>query len=138
MKLLFKTKLQVTWHLLRMFFWEIYEIFTTAFTRKTRENRLLQLVVTEKRFDLNIFFIKHLIRFFSFMFWYSVACVFPGIKFITCSRIKYLNKAYCCILSFYFQSWSKKICLEYSSFIQNISVYLPRILRITRRILNPW
>ena len=63
MKLLFETKLQVTWHLLGMFFWEIYEIFRTGFTRNTRECRLLQLVVTGKCFDQKIFFKKYLIRF---------------------------------------------------------------------------
>ena len=62
-KLLFKTKLQVTWHLLGMFFWKIYEIFRTAFTRNSCECRLLQLVVAGKCFHQNIFFKKYLIRF---------------------------------------------------------------------------
>ena len=69
--------MQVTWHLLRMFFWEIYEIFRTGFTRNTRERRLLQLVVTGKCFDQNIFFKKYLIRFD--IQWH----VFPGIKCVT-------------------------------------------------------
>ena len=60
-----------------MFFWEIYEIFKTGFTRNTRECRLLQLVVAGKCFDQNIFFKKYLIRF-------DIQChVLPGIKYIT-------------------------------------------------------
>ena len=55
--------MQVTWHLLGKFFWEIYEIFRTGFTRNTRECRLLQLVVAGKCFDQKIFFKKYLIRF---------------------------------------------------------------------------
>ena len=55
--------MQVTSHLLVMFFWEIYEIYRTGFTRNTRECRLLQLVVIGKCFDQNIFFKKYLIRF---------------------------------------------------------------------------
>ena len=54
--------MQVTWHLLGMFFWEIYEIFRTGFTRNTRECRLLQLVVARKCFVQKIFFKKYLIR----------------------------------------------------------------------------
>ena len=69
--------MQVTWHLLGMFFWEIYEIFRTGFTRNTRECRLLQLVVAGKCFDQNIFFNKYLIRFD--IHWH----VLPGIKCIT-------------------------------------------------------
>ena len=69
--------MQVTWHLLVMFFWEIYEIFRTGFTRNTRECRLLQLVVAGKCFDQNIFFKKYLIRFE--IQWH----VLPGIKCIT-------------------------------------------------------
>ena len=34
----------------------------------------------------------------------------------------FLNKAYYYILNFYFSSWSNKVC--YSSFIQNISVFI--------------
>ena len=60
-----------------MFFWEIYEIFRTGFTRNTRECRLLQLVVTGKCFDQKIFFKKYLIRFD--IHWHVV----PGIKCIT-------------------------------------------------------
>ena len=47
--------MQVTWHLLGMFFWEIYEIFRTGFTRNTRKYQVLQLVVAGKyliRFDI--------------------------------------------------------------------------------------
>ena len=69
--------MQVTWHLLGMFFWEIYEIFRTGFTRNTRECRLLQLVVAGKCFDQNIFFKKYLI-------WFDIQWhVLPGIKCIT-------------------------------------------------------
>ena len=75
MKLLFKTKLQVTWHFLGMFFWEIYEIFRTAFTKITLEWWLLQLVMTRKCLNQNIFFKKYLNRIFWFMVWYSMACV---------------------------------------------------------------
>ena len=64
--------MQVTWHLLGMFFWEIYEIFRTGFTRNTRE-----LVVAGKCFDQNIFLKKYLIRFD--IQWH----VLPGIKCIT-------------------------------------------------------
>ena len=60
-----------------MFFWEIYEIFRTGFTRNTRECGLLQLVVAGKSFDQNIFFNKNLI-------WFDIQWhVFPGIKCIT-------------------------------------------------------
>ena len=69
--------MQVTWHLLGMFFWGIYEIFRTGFTRNTRECRLLQLVVAGKCFDQKIFFKKYLIRFD--IQWH----VLPGIKCIT-------------------------------------------------------
>ena len=69
--------MQVTWHLLGMFFWEIYEIFRTGFTRNTRECQLLQLVVAGKCFDQKIFFKKYLIRFD--IQWHVV----PGIKCIT-------------------------------------------------------
>ena len=82
---------------LGVFFWEIYEFFRTASTRNTREYRLLQLVVTGKCFDQNIFFKKYLIRFFSFMFWYSMACVPRDSVYNRC-----LKKAYCYILNFYF------------------------------------
>ena len=77
LKLLFKTKLKVTRHLLGMFCWEIYEIFRTGFTRNTRECRLLQLVVAGKCFDQNTFFKKYLIRFD--IQWHAL----PGIKCIT-------------------------------------------------------
>ena len=60
-----------------MFFWEIYEIFRTGFTRNTRECRLLQLVVAGKCFNQNIFFKKYLIRFD--IQWH----VLTGIKCIT-------------------------------------------------------
>ena len=69
--------MQVTWHLLRMFFWEIYEIFRTGFTRNTRECRLLQLVVAGKYFNQKIFFEKYIIRFD--IQWLAL----PGIKCIT-------------------------------------------------------
>ena len=68
--------MQVTWHLLVMFFWEIYEIFRTGFTRNTRKCRLLQLVVAGKCFDQRIFFKKYIIRFD--IQWH----VLPGIKSI--------------------------------------------------------
>ena len=67
----------VTWHSLGMFFWEIYEIFGTGFTRNTRKCRLLQLVVARKYFDQKIVFKKYLIRFD--IQWH----VPPGIKCIT-------------------------------------------------------
>ena len=69
--------MKVTWHLLGMFFSEIYEIFRTGFTRNTRECRLLQLVVAGKCFDQKIFLKKYLIRFD--IQWH----VLPGIKCIT-------------------------------------------------------
>ena len=69
--------MQVTWHLLGMFFWEIYEIFRTGFVRNTRECRLLQLVVAGKCFDQKMFFKEYLIRFD--IQWH----VLPGIKCIT-------------------------------------------------------
>ena len=46
-----------------MFFWEIYDIFRTGFTRNSRECRPLRLVVAWKYFDRKIFFKKYLIRF---------------------------------------------------------------------------
>ena len=60
-----------------MFFWEIYEIFRTGFTRNTCKCRLLQLVVAGKCFDQKIFLKKYLIRFD--IQWH----VLPGIKCIT-------------------------------------------------------
>ena len=60
MKLLFQTKLQVTWLLLGMFFWEIYEILRKGFTRNTNECWFLQLIVTGKCFDQKIFLKKYL------------------------------------------------------------------------------
>ena len=69
--------MQVTWHLLGMFFWEICEIFRTGFTRNSRECRLLRLVVAGKYFDQTIFLKKYLIRFD--IQWH----VLPGIKCIT-------------------------------------------------------
>ena len=53
-----------------MFFWEIYEIFRTGFTRNTNECKLLQLVVAGKCFDQNIFFKK-----MSHSIWYSMTCI---------------------------------------------------------------
>ena len=69
--------MKVTWHLLGMFFWEIYEMEQNSFTRNTRECRLLQLAVAGKCFNQNIFFKKHLIRFN--IQWH----VLPWIKCIT-------------------------------------------------------
>ena len=68
--------MQVTQHLLGMFFWEIYKIFRTGFTRNACECQLLQLVVAGKCFDQKMFFKKHLIRFD--IKWH----VLPGIKCI--------------------------------------------------------
>ena len=60
-----------------MFFWEIYQIFRTGFTRNTRECRLLQWVVAGKWFDQNIFLKKYLI-------WFDIQWhVLPRIKCIT-------------------------------------------------------
>ena len=69
--------MQVIWHLLVMFFWEIYEIFRIGFTRNTRKCRLLQLVVAGKCFNQKIFLKKYLMRFD--IQWH----VLPGIKCIT-------------------------------------------------------
>ena len=69
--------MQVTWHIQGIFFWEIYEIFRTGFTRNTPKCRLLQLVVAGKCFDQKIFFKKYLSRFD--IQWH----VLSGIKFIT-------------------------------------------------------
>ena len=69
--------MQVTWHLLVMFFWKIYEIFRTGFTRNTHKCRLLQLVVARKCFEQKIFFKKYLLQFD--IQWH----VLPGIKCIT-------------------------------------------------------
>ena len=66
-KLLFHKKFQVTWHLLLMFFWEIYEIFR-SFHKNTREWRLLQLVITGKCFDQSIFFKNISFNFFNLCF----------------------------------------------------------------------
>ena len=57
-----------------MFFWEIYEIFKTGFTRNSRECRLLQLV--DIQWHVNISF-KNLIQLD--IQWH----VLPGIKCIT-------------------------------------------------------
>ena len=62
---------------MEMFFWEIYEIFRTGFTRNSRECQLLRLVVAGKYFDQTIFLKKYLIRFN--IQWH----VLPGIKCIT-------------------------------------------------------
>ena len=69
--------MQVTWHLLGMFLWEIYENFRTGFTRNTCECQLLQLVVAGKCFIQKIFLKKYLIQFE--IQWH----VLPGIKCIT-------------------------------------------------------
>ena len=69
--------MQVTWHLLEMFFWEIYEIFRTRFTRNSRDCRLLRLAAARKYFDQTIFLKKYLIRFD--VQWH----VLPGIKCTT-------------------------------------------------------
>ena len=69
--------MQVTRHLLGMFFWEIYEIFRTGFTRNTCECQLLQLVVAGKCFDQKMFLKKYLIPFD--IQWH----VLPGINCIT-------------------------------------------------------
>ena len=55
----------------------MYEIFRTGFKRNTCECQLLQLVVTGKCFNQNIFLKKYLIRFD--IQWH----VLPGIKCIT-------------------------------------------------------
>ena len=97
MKLLFEAKLQVTWHLLGIFFWEIYEIIRRSFARNTRECRLLQLVSLEN-VSTKTYFSKNI----SFDSIFSGMC-FQGLSMYNrCSRIKYLNKVYCYILNFYF------------------------------------
>ena len=68
MEVLFKTKLQVTAHSMKMFSCEIYETFGTAFTENTRKWWHLQLVGSDKLFNKNIFFKKYLIQFSSIMF----------------------------------------------------------------------
>ena len=69
--------MQVIWHLLVMFFWEMYEIFRIGFTRNTRKCWFLQLVVAGKCFDQKIFLKEYLMRFD--IQWH----VFPGTKCIT-------------------------------------------------------
>ena len=69
--------MQVTWYLLVMFLWEIYQIFRTSFTRNTCECLLLQWVVARKCFNRKIFFKKCVIRFD--IKWH----VLPGSKCIT-------------------------------------------------------
>ena len=69
--------MQVTWHLLVMFFWETYEIFRTGFTRNICECQLLELVITGKCLNQNIFLKKYLI-------WFDIQWhVLWGIKCIT-------------------------------------------------------
>ena len=63
--------------LMGMFFWEIYEIFRTGFTRNTCKCQFLHWVVAGNCFDQKIFFKKYLIRFD--IQWH----VLPGIKCIT-------------------------------------------------------
>ena len=61
--------------------WKIYEIFRTAFTKNTREWWRLQLVVTGKYFDQNIFFKKYNISFdFSHLCFDIQWHMFPGQK----------------------------------------------------------
>ena len=91
--------MQVTWHLLGMFFWEIYEIFRTGFTRNTRECRLLQLVVAGKCFDQNIFLKKYLIQFD--IQWH----VLPGIKCITKVRRSFMMFILVCTWFVWFTLW---------------------------------
>ena len=68
--------MQVTWHLLVMFFWEIYEIFKTDFKRNNQQCWFLQVVVAGKCFDQNMFLKKHLI-------WFDIQWhVLPGIMCI--------------------------------------------------------
>ena len=60
-----------------MFFWEIYEIFRTGFTRNTRKCWLLQLVVAGKCFNQKMLFKEYLI-------WFDIQWhVLPEIKCIT-------------------------------------------------------
>ena len=90
--------MQVTWHLLGMLFWEIYEIFSTGFTRNTRECRLLQLVVAENCFNQKMFFKKYLIRFD--IEWH----VLPRIKCITDVWRPFMMFILVCIWFFRFTS----------------------------------
>ena len=55
---------------------------------------LLQLVVTRKCFDQNIFIKKYLNWFFSFIFWYSMACVPPDMfcKGVLRNFVKFIGK----------------------------------------------
>ena len=91
--------MQVTWHLLEMFFWEIYEIFRTGFTRNSRECQLLQLVVTGKCFNQKIFFKNYLIQFD--IQWH----VLPGIKCITKVRRSFMMFILVCTWFVWFTLW---------------------------------
>ena len=112
--------MQVTWHLLGMFFWEIYEIFRTAFTRNTRKCQLLQLVVTGRCFNQSIFFRKYPFDFSHLCFdiqWH----VFLGIKCIT--DVQELNIWIIRQIVMFKVLLLKLKQKNMSSFIQNISVF---------------
>ena len=115
-----------------MFSWEIYEIFRIVFTRNTSECPLLQVVVTGKCFDQNIFFKK--ISFdFSHLYFDIQWNLFPGIKDIT--DLQKLNIWVKCIVIF--STFTFKVEAKGCLHLFTIYQYLPRILRIKRRILNP-
>ena len=62
-KLLFHKKFQVTWHLLLMFFWEIYEIFR-SFHKKHARMVASAISYHWKMFRPKYIFQKYLIQFF--------------------------------------------------------------------------
>ena len=81
--------------------WNLWN-FRTAFTRNTRECWRLQLFVTRKCFDQNIFS-KNISFDFSHLCFGIKWHVLPEIKCITdVQELHYLNKAYCYISNFYF------------------------------------
>ena len=105
-------------------------MFRTGFTRNTCKYWLLQLVVAGKCFGQNIFFKKYLIRFD--IQWHML----PGITCIT--DIQELNIGIRRIVIF--QTFTLKVEAKNMFrlfFVYSKYHYLPRSLRITKRILNP-
>ena len=69
--------MQVTWHFLGMFFWEIYEIFKTGFHKKHPRMPTSAISCHWKMFQPKDIFKKYLI-------WFDIhVLVLPGIKCIT-------------------------------------------------------
>ena len=77
-------------HFLGKFLWEIYEIVRNTFIKKTHRQRFLQLVVTEKRFEQNIF-LKRIPfnKFFSYAIFLTLDFSIKIIQYLIFSLCQY-------------------------------------------------